>query len=95
MQLSAPRLLAVSLTTGVLVFAIFLFWLHSPFVLAALGGAAFGAVFMLVAASIGDDPLIADEAWRAEAGDLSARPDRPADAPETPLASGDDGRPAP
>jgi hypothetical protein len=55
--------------------------LRSPLVLALLGAALFGTAFMMVGASLGDDPLAADEAWRLEAGDLAT------DAPDAPLIS--------
>jgi len=70
MAISGPRLLAISLGVGLLVAAVFLFWLHAPFVVSILGAAAFGAVFMLVAASLGNDPAAADAAWREAAPDL-------------------------
>jgi hypothetical protein len=52
-------------------FGLFYLWLRSPLVLALLGAALFGTAFMMVGASLGDDPLAADEAWRLEAGDLA------------------------
>lgn len=72
MAISGPRLLAISLGVGLLVAAVFLFWLHAPFVVSVLGAAAFGAVFMLVAASLGNDPAAADAAWREAAPDLAS-----------------------
>jgi hypothetical protein len=70
-------------------FGLFYLWLRSPLVLALLGAALFGTAFMMVGASLGDDPLAADEAWRLEAGDLGT--DAPArsivdDATHPPLA---------
>ena len=63
----------VALLTGAATagsFGLFYLWLRSPLVLALLGAALFGTAFMMVGASLGDDPLAADEAWRLEAGDL-------------------------
>ena len=74
MAMSGPRLLAVALGVTVLVGGVFMLWLHAPFVVSILGAAAFGAVFMLVAASLGNDPAAADAAWRAAAPDLSGAP---------------------
>jgi hypothetical protein len=73
MAISGPRLLAITLTAALLVAGVFAFWLHAQLVVAVLGAAAFGAVFMLVAASLGDDPAEADAAWRAAAIDLVGR----------------------
>src|SRR5439155_982677 len=42
--------------------------------LGALGAVGFGSIFMLVVASLGDDPIAADEAWRREAPDLASDP---------------------
>ena len=78
-------------------FGLFYLWLRSPLVLALLGAALFGTAFMMVGASLGDDPLAADEAWRLEAGDLAT--DAPASSlapdanhpPPAPLASHRDG----
>jgi hypothetical protein len=82
----------VALLTGAATagsFGLFYLWLRSPLVLALLGAALFGTAFMMVGASLGDDPLAADEAWRLEAGDLAT--DTPAsslapDANHPPLA---------
>ena len=91
MAMSGPRLLAIALGVAVIVGTVFLFWLHAPFVVSILGAAAFGAVFMLVAASLGDDPAAADAAWRAAAPDLSVGP--PAD-PDVPPAEIETDEPA-
>jgi hypothetical protein len=64
----------VALLTGAATagsFGLFYLWLRSPLVLALLGAALFGTAFMMVGASLGDDPLAADEAWKLEAGDLT------------------------
>jgi hypothetical protein len=79
MQLSASRLVVLTVGTGSIVFVIFLFWLRSPLIMAVLGGAIFGTVFTMVAASLGDDPLLADAAWRAEATDLIGGSTDPSD----------------
>jgi hypothetical protein len=86
MQMSGPRLLAITLGIGLLVTGVFVVWLHSPIALSLLAAAAFGAIFMIVAASIGDDPMAADAAWRAEAADLIGGRDEP----EPEIASIDD-----
>ena len=70
MQVSALRLALLTGAATAASFALFYLWLRSPLVLALLGAALFGTVFMMVGASLGDDPVAADEAWRLEAGDL-------------------------
>jgi hypothetical protein len=69
-QVSALRLALLTGAATAASFALFYLWLRSPLVLALLGAALFGTVFMMVGASLGDDPVAADEAWRLEAGDL-------------------------
>jgi hypothetical protein len=90
----------VALLTGAATagsFGLFYLWLRSPLVLALLGAALFGTAFMMVGASLGDDPLAADEAWRLEAGDLgtdasaSSIVDDANHLPLSPLASHRDG----
>jgi hypothetical protein len=68
-QVSAFRLALMTGAATAAAFGLFYLWLRSPLALALLGAALFGTVFMMVAASLGDDPVAADEAWRLEAGD--------------------------
>jgi hypothetical protein len=70
-QVSALRLALLTGAATAASFGLFYLWLRSPLALALLGAALFGTVFMMVGASLGDDPLAADEAWRLEAGDLA------------------------
>ncbi len=70
MQVSALRLALMTGGATAASFGLFYLWLRSPLALALLGAALFGTVFMMVGASLGDDPVAADEAWRLEAGDL-------------------------
>jgi hypothetical protein len=71
---SAVRLALLTGASTAASFGLFYLWLRSPLVLALLGAALFGTVFMMVGASLGDDPVAADEAWRLEAGDLAGGP---------------------
>jgi hypothetical protein len=95
--MSAVRLALLTGAATAGSFCLFYLWLRSPLVLALLGAALFGTAFMMVGASLGDDPLAADEAWRLEARDLG--PDAPASslapnpdrAPLTPLVPHRDG----
>ena len=68
--MSAIRLALLTGAATAASFGLFYLWLRSPLVLALLGAALFGTAFMMVGASLGDDPLAADEALRLEAGDL-------------------------
>jgi hypothetical protein len=72
-QISAVRLALLTGAATAASFGLFYLWLRSPLALALLGAALFGTAFMMVGASLGDDPLAADEAWRLEAGDLASR----------------------
>jgi hypothetical protein len=74
MQMSAIRLALLTGAATAGSFGLFYLWLRSPLILALLGAALFGTAFMMVGASLGDDPLAADEAWRLEAGDLGTDP---------------------
>jgi len=71
MQVSAARLLLLTAGASAAAFGLFFVWLRSPLPLAVLGAIGFGSIFMLVVASLGGDPVAADEAWRREAGDLT------------------------
>jgi hypothetical protein len=71
--MSAVRLALLTGAATAASFGLFYLWLRSPLALALLGAALFGTAFMTVGASLGDDPLAADEAWRLEAGDLATR----------------------
>jgi hypothetical protein len=71
--MSAVRLALLTGAATAVSFGLFYLWLRSPLALALLGAALFGTAFMTVGASLGDDPLAADEAWRLEAGDLATR----------------------
>jgi hypothetical protein len=70
-QVSALRLALLTGAATAASFSLFYLWLRSPVVLALLGAALFGTLFMMVGASLGDDPVAADEAWRLEASDLA------------------------
>src|SRR5436309_11683675 len=72
MHVSAARLLLLTGAASGVAFGLFFLWLRSPLPLAVLGAVGFGSIFMLVVASLGDDPVAADEAWRREAGDLAS-----------------------
>jgi hypothetical protein len=95
--MSAVRLALLTGTATAGSFALFYLALHSPLVLALLGAALFGTAFMMVGASLGNDPLAADEAWQLEAGELGG--DKPAasitppqpDAPPPPATAAADG----
>jgi hypothetical protein len=76
-QISAVRLALLTGAATAASFGLFYLWLRSPLALALLGAALFGTAFMMVGASLGDDPLAADEAWRLEAGDLASPPPPP------------------
>ncbi|TMD30479.1 MAG: hypothetical protein E6I94_04720 [Chloroflexi bacterium] len=74
MHVSAARLLLLTGAASGVAFGLFFLWLRSPLPLAVLGAVGFGSIFMLVVASLGDDPIAADEAWRREAPDLASDP---------------------
>jgi hypothetical protein len=92
-QVSALRLTLLTGAATAASFALFYLWLRSPLVLALLGAALFGTVFMMVGASLGDDPVAADEAWRLEAGDLG-RDDATVTIPASPTAAVEASSPA-
>lgn len=80
---------AGAIAAAAAVTVIFLLWIGWPGFLAIGAGALFGVAFLIVATSLGDDPRAADEAWRAQAGDLTGRsPGSPASE-----AGSDDGEP--
>jgi hypothetical protein len=87
------RALVVSLVAGVAVGLYFALWFGWPTFLSVAIGATLAIVMLLFAASLGDDPVAADAAWRAAAPDLAAR-ERQAPAPaapsEAPAAAGSD-----
>jgi hypothetical protein len=72
MQVSAARLLLLTGAASAAAFGLFFVWLRSPLPLAVLGAIGFGSIFMLVVASLGDDPVAADDAWRQEAKALAS-----------------------
>ena len=70
-MVAVARLLLLTGAASATAFGLFFLWLRSPLPLAVLGAIGFGSIFLLVVASLGDDPVAADEAWRREAGDLT------------------------
>ena len=78
---------AGAIAAAAAVTVIFLLWISWPGFLAVGAGALFGVAFLIVATSLGDDPRAADEAWRAQAGDLTGR----SPVPPAPEAGSDDG----
>jgi hypothetical protein len=62
--------IGASLAAGVVTGLVFLLWIGWPGFLAVGAGAVFGIAFLIVATGLGDDPRVADEAWRAQAPDL-------------------------
>ena len=78
-----------SIVAAIAVSLVFLLWIGWPGFLAVGTGAVFGVAFLIVATSLGDDPRAADDAWRAQAGDLAGStargstdaPSEPADGP--------------
>jgi hypothetical protein len=73
-SLGPMRSLAVAILTGLAVLGIFALWLRWPINLSIIAGAIFSLAFLMIAASIGDDPGKADAAWRAVASDLTSPP---------------------
>ena len=76
------RSLAVAILTGLGILGIFALWLRWPIHLSIVAGAIFSLAFLMIAASIGDDPGKADAAWRAVAADLTS-PTRETPPPST------------
>ncbi len=68
---------AGAVAAAAVVTVIFLLWIGWPGFLAVGAGALFGVAFLIVATSLGEDPRAADEAWRAQAGDLTGRSPEP------------------
>jgi len=82
-----------AIVATIVVSLVFLLWIGWPGFLAVGTGSIFGIAFLIVATSLGDDPSAADDAWRAQAGDLvGSRANEPTDATDggEPVA---DGRP--
>ena len=66
--------IAVSLVFGL--------WIGWPGWLAVGTGSIFGIAYLIVATALGPDPGAADDAWRAQAGDLvGSRENEPPDGP--------------
>jgi hypothetical protein len=84
-----------SLFAAVVVSLVFLLWIGWPGFLAVGTGAVFGVAFLIVATALGDDPSVADEAWRAQAADLrgSVAVEAPDDTPAAPDGAGPERRP--
>jgi hypothetical protein len=59
-----------SIFAAIVVSLVFLLWIGWPGFVAVGTGAVFGVAFLIVATALGDDPSVADEAWRAQAADL-------------------------
>ena len=71
------RALALAIAVGLGVGAYVQLWLHWPTFLAVAIGAVMTIVLLLLAASLGGDPGLADAAWREAAPDLVVRPAGP------------------
>jgi hypothetical protein len=78
------RVVLLALVIGVAVGAYFVLWFHWPTFLGVGAGAVMTILLLLVAASLGDDPAVADAAWREAAPDLIAPPAGPDEESATP-----------
>ena len=64
----------------IVVSLVFALWIGWPGFLAVGTGSIFGIAFLIVSTALGDDPRAADDAWRAQAGDLvGSRANEPPD----------------
>jgi hypothetical protein len=88
-SLGPMRSLAVAILTGLGILGLFALWLRWPIHLSIIAGAIFSLAFLMIAASIGDDPGKADAAWRAVAADLTS-PTRETPPPSTTDGPGSD-----
>jgi hypothetical protein len=73
------RIVALAIAVGIGVGLYFQLWFRWPTFLAVAAGAVMTIVLLLVAASLGEDPAVADAAWRDAAPDLVATPAGPED----------------
>jgi hypothetical protein len=71
------RIVALAVAVGIGVGLYFQLWFRWPTFLAVAAAAVMTIVLLLVAASLGEDPAVADAAWREAAPDLVATPAGP------------------
>jgi hypothetical protein len=71
------RIVLLAIAVGVGVGLYFVLWFRWPTFLGVGSGAVMAILLLLVAASLGDDPAVADAAWREAAPDLVSPPAEP------------------